>query len=72
MVLPTVCPRSVGLIAGIFWTKSQSPRYSPGVVGGGGPWLQKTDLDIAGVKPDPESAGVKPDPDKAGGKTRPG
>ena len=36
VVLPAVCPRSVVLIAGIFWTKSQSPRYSPGV---GGPWL---------------------------------
>ena len=25
------------ILAGIFWTQSQSPRYSPGV---GGPWLQ--------------------------------
>ena len=34
VVLPTVCPRSVGLIAEIFWTKSQrSPRESRG--GGG-------------------------------------
>ena len=31
VVLPTVCPRSVWLIPGIFRTKSQSPRYSPGV-----------------------------------------
>ena len=34
VVLPTVCPHSMGLIAGIFWTKCESPRYSPGVEGG--------------------------------------
>ena len=39
MVLPTGCVRSVWLIAGICWTKSQCPRYSPGV---GGLWLQTT------------------------------
>ena len=33
----------VELLAGIFWTKSQSPRYSPGGGGGGGgAWLQMT------------------------------
>ena len=31
VVLPTGCPRSVGLLAGICWTKSQSPRYTPGL-----------------------------------------
>ena len=36
VVLPTVCPRSVGLIAGIFWMKSQSPHYSLCVCGGVG------------------------------------
>ena len=36
-----VLPSSrVGLLAGICWTKSQSPRYSPGL--GGGAWLQMT------------------------------
>ena len=29
--LPVGCFRSAGLIAGICWTKSQSPRYSQGV-----------------------------------------
>ena len=36
VVLSTVCPRSVVLIAGVFWTKSQSPRYSPGMGWGEG------------------------------------
>ena len=43
VVLPTSSPHRVGLLAGICWTKSQSPhyfRYSPGL--GGGPWLQMT------------------------------
>ena len=35
-VLPKSSLRRVGLLAGICWTKSQSPRYSMGVVGGGG------------------------------------
>ena len=40
-------PRRVGLLAGICWTKSRSPRYSPGLGGGGGAWLQMTHaLDI--------------------------
>ena len=40
MVLPTVCPSSVGLIVGIFWTKSKSPRYSSEVgMGCGYKWL---------------------------------
>ena len=39
VVLPTSSPRRVGLLARICWTKSQSPRYSPGL---GGPWLQMT------------------------------
>ena len=45
MVLPTSNPRRVGLLAGVCWTKSQSPHYSPGRGGGGGgggPWLQMT------------------------------
>ena len=36
VVLPTSSPRSVGLFAGICWTKSQSPRFSPGLGGGRG------------------------------------
>ena len=36
--LPTSCPRRAGVLAGINWTKCQSPRYSRG----GGPWLQMT------------------------------
>ena len=36
-VLPTSSPHRVGLLAGICWTKSQCPRYSPGL---GGRWLQ--------------------------------
>ena len=36
---PASSPRRVGLLAGICWTKRQSPRYSPG---GWGPWLQMT------------------------------
>ena len=36
MVLPADCPSSVGVIAGDWKTKSQSPCYSPGVGGGGG------------------------------------
>ena len=39
VVLPTGCPRSAGLLAGICRTKVKSPRYSLGV---GGPWLQMT------------------------------
>ena len=31
VVLPTSSPCRVGPLIGIFWTKSQSPRYSPGV-----------------------------------------
>ena len=31
MVLPASSPRRVGLLAGICWTKSQSPRYSLGL-----------------------------------------
>ena len=38
-VLPTSSPHRVGLLAGICWTKSQCPRYSPGL---GGRWLQMT------------------------------
>ena len=30
VVLPICSPRRVVLLAGICWTKSQSPRYSPG------------------------------------------
>ena len=36
VVLPMSSPRRVGLLAEICWTKSQSPRYSPGLGGGGG------------------------------------
>ena len=39
VVLPTRSPCRVGLLAEICWTKSRSPRYSPGL---GGPWLQMT------------------------------
>ena len=38
-LLPTSSPRRVGLLAGICLTKSQSPRYAPGL---GGSWLQMT------------------------------
>ena len=31
VILPDSSPRRVGLLAGICWTKSQSPRYSAGV-----------------------------------------
>ena len=31
MVLPIGCLRSDGPLAGICWTESQSPRYSPGL-----------------------------------------
>ena len=30
-ILPSVHPRSAGLLAGICWKESQSPRYFPGV-----------------------------------------
>ena len=33
VVLPTSSPRRVGLLAGICWTKSQSPGYSMGLGG---------------------------------------
>ena len=36
MVLPTGCPHSVGLLAGVCRTESQSPHYTPGLGGGGG------------------------------------
>ena len=35
MVLPMSIPARVGLLAGICCTKSQSPRYSPKLGGGG-------------------------------------
>ena len=35
VVLPTSSPHRVRLLAGICWPKSQSPRYSPGLGGGG-------------------------------------
>ena len=42
MVLPTSSPCRVGLLAGICWTKSQSPHYSPGLGGGGDARFQIT------------------------------
>ena len=39
VILPIGCPHSVGPLAGISWSKSQSPRYFPGL----GPWLEFTD-----------------------------
>ena len=39
--LPTNSLHRVGLIEGICWTKSQSPRYSLGLWG---PWLQMTSV----------------------------
>ena len=41
VVLPTSSPRRMGLLAGICWTKSQSPRYSPGLEGGVGDCIYK-------------------------------
>ena len=41
-VLPTSIPRRVGLLAGIRWTKSQSPGYFPGP----GPCLQIVERSI--------------------------
>ena len=35
VVLPTGCLSSVELLVGVCWMKSQSPRYSSGVKGGG-------------------------------------
>ena len=39
-VLPTVCPCSAGLLAGICWKKSQKSLLFP--MGEGEPWLQMT------------------------------
>ena len=40
-ILPSVFPHSTGLLAVICRKESQSPRYSPGMVG---PWLQMSHL----------------------------